>query len=158
MELYTPYDITDLNGNAEAVLPTGEYNIVVIPPAETNLRTGRFSDLLLQNDSSLVLKLFTRPASSDGNNFIIKQNFPNPFNATTNIYFEILSLTDVQIDVYNILGQKVKNLTNRKYSPGEYAIQWDGSNKQGKKTASGVYFYRIVTSQGSDSRTIVLLK
>ncbi len=157
-KLFTPYAITDISGKGEAVLPSGMYHIKVNPPQETNLRTGQYSNILVQEDSNFTFKLFTRPTSSNGNNFILQQNFPNPFNSTTTINFEILQRTDVQLDIFNILGQKVKRLTSKIYTPGEYAIHWDGNNEQSEKVATGLYIYRIITSMGSDSRKIVLLK
>ncbi|MEA1986289.1 MAG: T9SS type A sorting domain-containing protein, partial [Candidatus Marinimicrobia bacterium] len=86
--------------------------------------------------------------------FSLKQNYPNPFNTKTTISYQLPKSSNVQLAIYNVLGQKVKMLVNEKQDAGAYQIVLNGSN-----LASGIYFYRLQTDQGfSKTRKLVLLK
>jgi hypothetical protein len=84
--------------------------------------------------------------------FSVSQNYPNPFNARTNISFSIERESDVSIGIYNIAGQMVTDLSGH-YRAGDHVVTWDASD-----VASGVYFYRVVSNDNSQSRKMVLLK
>jgi serine protease len=81
------------------------------------------------------------------------KNYPNPFNPTTTIAFTVPVETYVRLDVYNILGQRVATLADGHHQAGSYTYEWDGSN-----VASGIYLYRLVTDQFSQTKQMVLLK
>ena len=83
----------------------------------------------------------------------LNQNFPNPFNPTTNITYELARAEQVSIDVYNIQGQKVSTLVNSFQSAGEYSLSFDASN-----LSSGIYIYTLRTPSTSLSRRMVLIK
>lgn len=90
--------------------------------------------------------------------YSLSQNYPNPFNPTTEIKFAIPELTDVQLNVYNVLGQKVKTLFNAKVTPGEYKVNWDGTNDSGHQVASGVYLYMLKTKKLSKVKKMILIR
>ncbi len=77
----------------------------------------------------------------------ISQNFPNPFNDFTDITFTIpdswLNGAEVDLSIYNLLGQKVRTLFRGRRLYGDFNVRWDGRNSQGIPVASGVYLYRI---------------
>ncbi len=73
----------------------------------------------------------------------LAQNYPNPFNPSTTIRFGISQNSDVQLNVFNILGEKVAELVSGKLSAGNHDFTWDGHNYYGQQVASGVYFYRL---------------
>lgn len=75
--------------------------------------------------------------------FILKQNFPNPFNPSTTIEYEIPARSHVTIKVYNLLGQEVRTLVNGVKGIGRYEVQWDGKNSFREDVASGMYLYRL---------------
>ncbi len=77
------------------------------------------------------------------NSFALFQNYPNPFNSTTNIKFNIPNPSKVKLTIYDIIGRRVKVLTDSKFSAGRYKIPWAGKNTNGEQVASGVYFYRL---------------
>jgi len=77
---------------------------------------------------------------------ILYQNFPNPFNPKTVINFQLSETSDqqdVELIIYNIKGQKVKELIKDKISAGKHSVIWDGQDTQGRSTASGIYFYKL---------------
>ena len=86
-------------------------------------------------------------------NFYLSQNYPNPFNPLTKIIYSVPISNIVQIKVYNILGQEIKILLNEYKVAGTYEIEFDGNN-----LPSGVYFYRIITSNYSEIKKMILLK
>ena len=85
-------------------------------------------------------------------------NYPNPFNPTTKIKFKIGDSRRVSLMVYDILGNKIKELTNSIYEPGEYYLIWDGTNINGEKVSSGVYVYSLLSGDINNSGRMILLK
>ncbi len=84
----------------------------------------------------------------------LKANYPNPFNPTTEIRYQIAQATHVQLSVYNMLGQKIITLVNAKQKTGVYSVRFNASN-----LAAGIYFYRLSTSSGfTDVGKMILLK
>ena len=90
--------------------------------------------------------------------FALHQNYPNPFNPITEIKFDISEAGLISLTVYNINGQKVKTLENKKMQPGYYTIQWDGRNDVGKAVSTGTYFYSLRTTQYNHTKKMILLK
>jgi hypothetical protein len=86
--------------------------------------------------------------------FVLDQNYPNPFNPTTQIKFSVAVTGPATVEMFDILGQKVKTLFNENAEPGRfYNLRVDGAN-----IASGVYFYRLQSGAKLDTRKMVLLK
>ena len=85
-------------------------------------------------------------------------NYPNPFNPSTVISFDKAEPGFVQIDIFNIRGQKVRSLVNNFYDAGTHKAEWDGSDDAGRNLASGVYFYQMKTEEINDIRRMVLMK
>ena len=85
------------------------------------------------------------------------QNFPNPFNPSTIIPFEITEGGHVRLVVYNILGQRVVTLINEVRPVGFQRVRWDGTDALGRGVSAGVYIYRLSTGHGHDARKLVML-
>src|SRR5574338_307870 len=86
--------------------------------------------------------------------FYLRQNFPNPFNPTTTIRFEVPNSSPVSIRIYNAVGQLVTTLIDGKsFSPGTYSITWDAS-----RYSSGVYFYEMKTNAFQQTKKMMLVK
>ena len=90
--------------------------------------------------------------------FALNQNFPNPFNPETTISYDLADGGRVELEIYNVMGQMVKQLVGEEQSAGRYRVVWDGSNSIGRSVASGVYFYRLNTMQYNAVRKLMLLK
>lgn len=80
--------------------------------------------------------------------FSLSQNYPNPFNPTTRIGFRIAEFGSVTLNIYDIQGRKIHVLVDQKLSPGDYDIDFDGSN-----FPSGVYYYRMEVNSSNSSYT-----
>ncbi len=85
-------------------------------------------------------------------------NYPNPFNPSTTIAFSLSQMSNVNLSVYNIKGQKVKTLVSGVTEPGEHRVEWDGADSTGKSTSSGVYFYRLKTDGYDSVKKMILIK
>jgi len=85
-------------------------------------------------------------------------NYPNPFNPSTIISFDMHREGRVNIDIYNIKGQKVKALVNDVYHAGVHKVVWDGLSDNGKPVSSGVYFYRMQTEGFVGVKKMLLMK
>jgi len=86
------------------------------------------------------------------------ENYPNPFNPTTTIAFDIATPAVVSIDVYNIKGQLVRSLVNAPFEKGKNIIVWNGTNNTNTPVGSGVYFYQINTNGEKMTRKMLLMK
>ena len=90
--------------------------------------------------------------------FSISQNYPNPFNPITNINYSISTNAFVTMKVYNLLGQKITELVSRNIAPGQYSVNWDGTNQSGEPVSSGIYIYSIDADEFRSSKKMVLMK
>jgi len=85
-------------------------------------------------------------------------NYPNPFNATTNISFSLANDGQVQLQIFDITGRLVKTLIDGNQPAGTHSVIWDGLNDLDKVAASGTYFYRLKTDNESFVKKMALLK
>ena len=88
----------------------------------------------------------------------LAQNYPNPFNPTTEIAFSLPKPGNVQLEVYNIMGQRVRTLVNGFMPAGNNRISFDSRSDNGLPLSSGVYFYRLAAGTFSQTRKMVLVK
>jgi hypothetical protein len=100
-----------------------------------------------------ILDVDDEPFAELPHGFDLHQNYPNPFNPTTTISFSLLSRSDVTLTVYNVLGQQVYRRDFGVLPSGDYDVEYNGAG-----ATSGVYFYRLMTDLGAQTRKMVLLK
>ena len=110
----------------------------------------------------LVLLQFYRPTKNIStevpSSFSLEQNYPNPFNPTTTIRFGVPQEGKVKLVIYNVLGQKVKELVNESRSAGYHTMIWNGRSDNGHIVSSGVYLYRLETTQGTAVKKMMFVK
>lgn len=117
---------------------------------------GKIDNVNIYNYAALGLVPTSSEANSDleiPNAFELYQNYPNPFNPTTQIKYTVPSNSDVTIEVFNMLGQKVSTLVNEKRPAGTYTLQFDASN-----LSSGMYLYRMKTGSFTKVQKMILIK
>ncbi len=90
--------------------------------------------------------------------FRLEQNYPNPFNPTTRITFELGSDSDVELLIYNAVGQKVRTLCYGARTAGVHSVVWDGLDDAGHLAADGVYLYRLKSGDFGATRKMVLMR
>ncbi len=90
--------------------------------------------------------------------FAIGQNYPNPFNPITIIEYSVPSRAHVSIDIFNILGQRVRTLIDEVKSSGRYRTKWAGDDDFGRPVSTGIYFYRFRAGDTMPTKKKVLSK
>jgi phosphatidylserine/phosphatidylglycerophosphate/cardiolipin synthase-like enzyme len=169
--LHDKYAVIDaLNPKSDPTVITGSHNWSSAAENDNDENTLIIHDSLIANlylqdfkaryNDAGGTAAFTVPTSVSGNksiknlNYVLYQNFPNPFNPVTTIKFETQKKEHVDLSLYNMLGQRIKTLFDGVVPAGISAVDLDGNN-----LASGVYFYVFKTSSGFVStKKLVLLK
>lgn len=90
--------------------------------------------------------------------YFLSQNHPNPFNPVTLIEYQLPQAAQVELAIYNLLGQKIKTLVEEKKPAGQFTVQWYGRNDQGRAMPSGVYLYRLQAGDFVDSKKMLLIR
>ena len=90
--------------------------------------------------------------------FALHENYPNPFNPSTTLRFDLPELSDVNVIIYNMIGQKVKTYNMQNISAGHHSIKWNATNDLGDPVSAGVYLYQLQTKDFVNTRKMILLK
>ena len=159
------YSVVVVNVNGRAIAG-GSGAIVTIPVSAVGekfdgvgeislLNAGFESDVQAELNRSVLSPKAVLPKA-----FALSQNYPNTFNPSTTIAYDIPEGHDahVRMNVYNMRGQLIRTLVDELKSEGSYQIQWDGTDNYGRRVSSGVFFYRIVAGEFSQTRKMVILK
>ncbi len=130
-------------------IPSGDYNICVTATAGTAVAT----------DCEMVKVLSTPPISGSDVAVSDVSNFPNPFNPTTQISFNLNNDSRVSVEVVNLLGRRVRVLADAvPMKAGSQQLEWNGRDDSGQPVSSGIYFYRIFADDQAFSEKMVLVK
>jgi len=143
--------LLDLDGGER--LKAGEAAVLKLP-GHAAIKSGVVSDA---NHNVVAVQVNAERIALPAT-FALHQNYPNPFNPNTRIDFDLPKACEVELIVYNILGQKVVTLVDRELDPGFHHIDWDGSRDDGGQVASGVYFYRLRAGDFVESKKMMMLK
>ena len=109
-------------------------------------------------ESGGTVDVIYKDKSIISNEFILYDNYPNPFNPSTSISFLAPYPNYVNIDIYDIRGGNVTKLFNRYVSAGRHSIHWNGKNDKGYDVPGGVYFYSIQSEKFRQTKKMILLK
>lgn len=144
--------------------------VVEFSPTQTGMETGWLHILHTAPNADTISVYVSGEASLVGielpegvpATYEVSPNYPNPFNPSTLIQYQLPSSSTVELNVYNMLGQRVRTLVNDRKNAGYHQVVWDGRNELGQQVASGIYIYRFVASNGADkfqkTRKMILLK
>ncbi|MBN2709436.1 MAG: VCBS repeat-containing protein [Calditrichaceae bacterium] len=136
---------SDLNGDSAMD--------IIVTSADTDNITVLFNE-----GSSSAIHL---PSETDNllKEYALAQNFPNPFNPTTNIEYQISNAAFVTLKIFDTLGREVVTLVNKQMPAGIHTAQWNGKNARGQQVVSGIYYYQIKTNNGyMQTMKMILLK
>lgn len=117
-----------------------------------------------KTDTLKIVTEVDKPTAVDDNDlalpdaFRLDQNYPNPFNMETVISFQIATPGQVTLDIYDILGRKVKTIDAGYLNTGQHQLSWSGTADDQRDVSSGVYFYRLISGEQSLTRKMILLK
>ena len=90
--------------------------------------------------------------------WMLLENYPNPFNPYTEIKFQIPYKSAVCINIFNIMGKRVKRLINHMFAPGSYIAVWDGRDETGRRLSSGIYYCQLKTGKNILVRKMIMMK
>ncbi|OGU74230.1 MAG: hypothetical protein A2V93_08005 [Ignavibacteria bacterium RBG_16_34_14] len=166
-------ELFDANNQSLEVADTT--NLLNMPPIQPNVPLrignggnvegirgfeGKIDEVKVFNNSEAV----NEPLSVDDSNtplpetFTLSQNFPNPFNPSTVIEYTVPKAQRIKIEIYDILGNKVKTLFDEDMYVGKHKVGWNGDNDAGGRVSSGVYFYKLTSKDVVIARKLVFLK
>jgi len=113
-------------------------------------------------DSMMKIEGTASPTSVDitpaTSSLVLNPNYPNPFNPSTTISFSLSKASQTRLEIYNLKGQKVKTLCNASLNSGEHQYIWNGTDEQGRKAGSGVYFYKLTAGSQSVMKKMIMMK
>lgn len=131
----------------------GTVSIEVVDKEAASTLTGSFVINENKNSDMRTIEIKAVPKV-----FKLSQNYPNPFNPTTTINFQLPASEKVVINIYDMLGNKVRTLVNRNVSAGYHSVMWNATNDNGVSMSSGTYFYHIQAGQNNSTKKMLLIK
>ncbi len=150
------------------ILTLGDSTHIVLIPQTQSINTGNLYQtnlrIILDNTAIDVPIQYQSAVINDDehqtsiSSILKSSNYPNPFSTITSISYELQKQTRVTLSIYNIKGELVNQLKNEFQAKGNHAYQWDGTDKKGRKLASGVYLYSLSAGKESITKKMILLK
>jgi len=164
------------------IVPTGEYsnsNMYKVPyhhiehfmhEAEVEIISGTWTIIATNGDVDVYAQNGPFTLTIDGSQlnvndsdpipetFALHANYPNPFNPSTTISYDLPERAQVTLDIYDILGKQIKTLVNQSQDAGNNIAVWDGTDEFGRPVSAGVYLYRIKAGEFIQTRKMLLLK
>lgn len=152
--------------DASQLISEGAADLIKVPIlAKGNIQVGdkdqlRITQALLSTSSAAMVNVegVDHPQEPLPSSFSLSQNYPNPFNPTTTIDFSIDKSQNVNLDIYNILGQQVRSLIHEFMQAGEHSVEWDATDNMGRRVASGIYLYKLHTDKNTKTKKMLFLK
>jgi hypothetical protein len=155
-----------------ALIEPGAQTSLSVEIDKTNLITNTLyqAELLisstdpLQPELTIPVNIFIGSTSSIHQNTAIPKelalhaNYPNPFNPTTTLSFDLPRSTSVTLEVYNLLGQRIKTIVSGYLNAGSYRFIWDGTADTGHSISAGIYFYQLKTDEATLIKKMILTK
>lgn len=92
------------------------------------------------------------------NKFTLEQNYPNPFNPETVISYRLAAASEIELTIYNALGQRIRTIVHKRQNPGNYQVLWDGQDQANNEVSSGVYLYRLRAGSFVQTHKMLLLR
>lgn len=162
------YAISDDNFDDSVVMSPGQeanqFVATIQMPAGSNTALFYFTAISADGDTT------RHPVGNDSfrfsngevtidRDFHLAQNFPNPFNPTTTISFNLAADGQVTLAIFNILGQRIRTLIDRQASrAGSHSMDWDGTNDDGELVSAGVYFYMLQTANFIEVKKMIMIR
>lgn len=151
---------------AEGALPSGQKQYLLDLDGQRRLVSGDLLSLKPGDRRRLKVIVGTRTFAekkSDGISLksyenALRGNAPNPFSGETTLTYVLEEETTVTLEVYNVLGQRVRTLVQERRDAGVHRVRWNGHNRYGEPAGSGVYFYRITAGDFQKTRKMVLVR
>jgi hypothetical protein len=146
----------------ELVTNTSELSYLFTDLVDGQTYTAGVTAVYTSGESEMVTTEFTWEQTSNTNGVpavtALTGNYPNPFNPETTINFSMSEAGMVNIEIYNIKGQRVKTLVSEDMDAGNHSLVWNGRDNNNNPVSSGVYFYKMVTGKYTSTKKMILMK
>jgi hypothetical protein len=123
-----------------------------------NYANGWMVDDVMIHIGELQTGITNKETDRTAADFVLNDNYPNPFNPETTIEYELPQAGPVRLEVYNILGQKIKTLIDQNQVAGVHRVVWNGKNELSEAVASGIYLYRIQSQDFEATKRMLLIR
>ena len=156
-----------LGGSYHSMLPPGRYHarVGLFSPVHGYYQVYDVGGLVVSGERRWDIDLGSTPTAVTQERrplpeqAALEQNFPNPFNATTTVRYQIEAPGDVELRIYNTIGQVIRRILRTHQAAGTYTIRWHGRDDSGRQLGSGVYLYRLLAGEKpTQTRKLVLLR
>jgi hypothetical protein len=155
----TAFEAGDSYKAAMALSEPVSGNLISIPLDLENIDTDLKIELWVNgNRTSLIITQEELYNASLPQVTTLAGNYPNPFNPSTTISYQLAEESLVNLSIYNIKGQHITTLVSEIQHPGTHTLQWQGTDDKGKPSPSGIYLYRLSAGENIFSRKMILLK
>jgi len=151
---WDPDDASWTNGPGELFDWTMVQTFQLVSETAEQLDTEIYLDRIRVVHPSDVTE--SKPAQPSA--FKLSANYPNPFNPSTTIEFELPETGEVELAIFNVRGERIKTLYSGQKPAGSYKIMWEGTSSNGSQVSSGVYFYRLKTADQEQTNRMVLMR
>ena len=148
-----------------------DFHLYILDRDDVNVIEPQGNRFTIRLDGSSAVRslkvILGTPAYAAGNSegiplvpiaYALEQNYPNPFNPTTTIRYQLNKRSEVRLEIYDLLGRRVKTLVTGEQVTGSYSVLWKSDNDARNAVASGVYIYRLRAGDFVQSRKLVLLR
>ena len=127
--------------------------------AEAVKEENKEGKLNFRSLGSIIVKLNSLSSFIDKPNEVtLFDNYPNPFNPSSTFSFYLPKSSQIELIIFNVNGEKIKTLVSGEFSEGIHQIRWDGHNNNGGLVTSGIYFYRLISSESIQVKKLIFLK
>ncbi len=155
-EIFTPWDNTNESGSATVALPSGNYRLVVSPPLDSGFQPTVLTNLTVSGDLNVIVELELKPFSTGGVELTLCN--PNPFHDRAGIVFRLQSPAEVTLDIFDLHGRLIKQVSRQWYPEGSSSEAWDGLTSAGARAPSGSYIVLLRSPLGQDSQRLTLVR
>jgi len=164
-----PWEIENFTLQLPYILEAGSeltFNVIVSLPVENPVRDIVTDILTIDSEVGIfdiTLNFDTALNVNAGNNLVVNRseligNYPNPFNPSTTISYNLVQDADVTISIYNLKGQLIKTLVNQHQTAGLQEVIWSGKDSNGRSAGSGIYFTKLKSGVIEQTKKMILLK
>jgi len=153
-DIYILQNELSINGSLPKLSTASLPDLIELQPANTKVfeeKKQELFSLLFSTSKNIKNNLIPKV-------FSLKQNYPNPFNPITTIEYQLPKVSKVKLEIFNILGQKVKTLIDEQKEAAIYQLKWDGLNDYGRQVSTGIYFYHFSAEALDGSNNIFKTK
>ena len=145
---------------------TDSYNIIVATNDNCGAGTSIVINALIasggavywEDSFALTVEALNIAQDQMPTRYSLGEAYPNPFNPTTKISYELPNSEFVSIDIYNLMGRHIKSLVNMNQAPGHRTIEWNATNDSNQPVSAGMYIYTIQAGSFMDTKKMILLK